>query len=415
MPGSVEFWFDFSCPYAYLAAQRLDYLEARTGAHIELCPFLLGGVFRSLEVPQNLMAAQSPAKVRHNALDLQRHARSYGVPFEMPAEHPRRTVDALRVLLAAPEPSRRALMHDIFTAYWVRGWDVADRGVLQTILAGQGLEGPALLERIGHEDVKADLRARTERALERGVFGAPAFVVDGELYWGHDRMDMVESALGGAPTCPFPEVRSERLRPVEVWFDYSSPFAYLGVNAARARLGSAVRWRPMLLGAVFKAIGQANVPMSTFSEPKRRYYLRDIQRQAEAIGVPFRLPENFPINSVPALRLTLAAQARGDDPWPLIERIYRAVWDEGRDISDLGVLEGLAEEVAPEPEVLVDMVQDADIKQALRTATEAALAEGAFGAPTYVVHRADGRKSLYFGVDRLPLAAQAAAGHSAVY
>src|SRR5687768_12654924 len=101
---SFEFWFDFSCPYAYLGSTQVDALAARTGAEIDPRPMLLGGVFRARDVPQNLYRSLSPQRLRHNADDLKRWAALLEVPLGFPSGHPMRTVTALRSLLVVGPP-----------------------------------------------------------------------------------------------------------------------------------------------------------------------------------------------------------------------------------------------------------------------------------------------------------------------
>lgn len=177
---------------------------------------------------------------------------------------------------------------------------------------------------------------------------------------------------------------------LDFWFDYASPFAYLAstqIDALAARTGATLRWRPMLVGAVFRDVGQADVPLFAMSEAKRRWYIDDIAQWAAWWGVPLAFSPHFPLRSVLPLRVTLAHAA----PIPLAHRIFRAAWAEGRDISD--------------PEVLVDLGVDRALvaqanqtqKQALIDETQAALDAGAFGTPTFVVDD----RWLFWGQDRL--------------
>lgn len=177
---TLEFWFDYACPYAYLASTQVEALAARTGARLAWRPFLLGGVFRALGAPQVLPL--SPAKARLLLADQLRWADLYGVPLHHPVEHPRRTVSALRATLARSNDP--AVIHAFYRAYWVEGRAIESEEVVRRIAGEVDLEAQ-----------REPLRLATEAALALGIFGAPAFVVDGELWWGNDRMDMVEAAL----------------------------------------------------------------------------------------------------------------------------------------------------------------------------------------------------------------------------
>ena len=406
MEKRLEFWFDFSCPYAYVASTRVEALAERVGARLDVRPMLLGGVFQARGTPQNLSQTLAPAKARHNLADMQRQAAAAGVPLMMPAGHPLRTVEALRCVLAAGEPFM-PLVHRFYRAYWAEGRDIGRREVVAAVVGEAGLDVEEVLARASSDEVKAELRRRTDEAVARGVFGVPTMFVGEELYWGADRLAMVEAALGGEVPR---SIEATAMVPVDLYFDYSSPFAYLALTRAEAVFGDAARWRPLLLGGLFRSIGTADVPLFTQSPEKQRHTRNDLERQARALGAAFVWPSRFPINTVLALRLTLAGgltatrAGRG-----LIVAIARALWAEDRDIADPSVLTGLADAHGFDGAALIARAGAPEIKQALRDATEAAQAAGVFGVPTFVVHRAGGDE-LFWGVDRLDQAARAAAG-----
>jgi 2-hydroxychromene-2-carboxylate isomerase len=221
---------------------------------------------------------------------------------------------------------------------------------------------------------------------------------------------MVEAALGGVPDAPVP---AGELAPVDLWFDYSSPFAYLALAQAEAMFGAAARWRPLLLGGLFRSVGTPDVPLFTMSPEKRRHTMQDLQRQASRADVPFAWPTRFPISTVLALRVTLqAGLADSIAGRALIVRIARALWAEDRDISDPVVLAGLCDELGFPGAQLVAAASEA--KSALFAATTAAEAVGVFGVPTFVVHLPGREDLLYWGVDRMAWAARAAAGDAVV-
>ena len=197
----VDFFYDFSCPYAYLAHTQIEALCARAGAELVWRPMLLGGVFRAVGTVQVPFAAMTASKARHNACDMMRWADHFNVPLTLPPTHPNRTVLALRATLAAGAEIARA-SKALFAAYWVHGRDVAQPDVVREALDRAGLAGDALVARAEDPEIKAALRVRTEEAVAHGVFGAPAFVVTapgvaGDLFWGQDRLDFVEKSLGG--------------------------------------------------------------------------------------------------------------------------------------------------------------------------------------------------------------------------
>jgi 2-hydroxychromene-2-carboxylate isomerase len=194
------FYYDVVCPYAYLGSTRVEALAARAGVPLVLEPILLGGVFRAIGAPDVPAEQMSLAKARLNLLDMQRYAALHGVPLALHPRHPRRSVEAMRLCHLVDGTDRARLMHALYRAYFGQQRDLADRAVLADVLFELGLPR-ALAERgIDDEAPKAALRATTDRAIADGVFGVPAFVIvtpaGRRLFWGQDRMHLVEAALG---------------------------------------------------------------------------------------------------------------------------------------------------------------------------------------------------------------------------
>ena len=163
-----------------------------------------------------------------------------------------------------------------------------------------------------------------------GFFGVPVYRVGEDWWWGGDRARFAEAALTGEPVAPTVAPGDGTGRVVEVFHDFSSPFSYLGVTQIErvaAEVGATVRWRPFLLGAVFKAIGTPLVPMMAFNAAKSRYYLRDLHEWAAYWGVDFAYNTHFPLRTVTALRVALQAPE-------LTHALYRAAWAGNRNIAD---------------------------------------------------------------------------------
>ena len=179
---TLDFWFDYACPYAYVASTEVEALAARTGATLRWRPMLLGGVFRAVNTAQNLASSLPAPKVRYLFVDQLRLASRAGVPIHHPMKHPRRTVSALRATLARGNDP--AIIHAFFRAYWVEGRAVENDDVVREIAGDVDLEAQ-----------REPLRVLTEEAITLGVFGAPAYVVEGRLWWGSDRQHFVEAAL----------------------------------------------------------------------------------------------------------------------------------------------------------------------------------------------------------------------------
>ncbi len=407
-PRTLDFWFDFSCPYAYLGSTQIEAVAARTGAELRPRPMLLGGVFRALDQAQKLYTTFSAAKNAHMAADLNRFAALWGVPLRFPAGHPLRTATALRALLVVGAPFM-PLAHAFFKAYWVDGVDISTDAGVAAVLSAQGHDAAAVLAAAREQSVKDDLRSRTDEALAAGVFGAPASVVDGTLYWGQDRLDVVERVLGGRPK-PLFEGADQPLAATDFWFDYSSPFASIAALRVEGLFGDAVRFRPMLLGGVFHAIGAPIVPLERFSVPKRRWSAADMARQAADAGLDFKWPTRFPMRTILPLRVTLLAGPDTPQGRALTRRLVRAYWAEDMDISAPTVVAACCDEVGLDGAGLVEGASAPEVKALLHDSTHAAVEAGVFGAPATVVHHTDGTSSLYWGNDRLEMAAAAAAG-----
>ncbi|MFJ4109947.1 2-hydroxychromene-2-carboxylate isomerase [Pseudomonas sp. NPDC089758] len=195
MSKTVEFFFDLGSPASYLAWTQLPALCARQGATLQYRPMLLGGVFQATG---NASPAMIPAKGRYMFTDLGRFAARYGVPFGLPPGFPINTLALMRGLvstqLRAPERFE-TLLAALFNGLWVQRRNLGDAAVLEQVLADAGFSAAEFQVLIGDAEVKAALKQTTEEAVERGVFGAPTCFVDGQMYFGQDRLDFVADAL----------------------------------------------------------------------------------------------------------------------------------------------------------------------------------------------------------------------------
>jgi 2-hydroxychromene-2-carboxylate isomerase len=396
---TLEFFYDFSCPYAYLASTRVAELAKRAGAELVYKPFLLGGVFRAIGAPD--MAAMAAPRARLNVLDMRRWAEHWDVPLRMPAGHPRRSVLALRAALASGALERATPA--LFRAYWIEARDVSDAAVVQDALDRAGFDGAELVRRAEQPNIKDELFARTDEAVGRGVFGAPALFVGDQMFWGQDRLDFVERALGLETHAPAPPPAPHPAR-LEFCYDFSSPFAYLAstqVERVAREAGAELVWRPFLLGALFREIGTPNVPLLSFAEAKQRYLRLEMQRFAELYGVPFRFPSRFPMKTVTALRMALGA---GDAVARLTHALFRAYWVDDRDLNDAAELARICREAGVDPKLVDEAGSDA-LRDALRRSTDEARERGLCGAPSFVVG-----DLLFWGQDRLPFVEKALRG-----
>lgn len=195
MSKTVEFFFDLGSPASYLAWTQLPALCARHGAALRYRPMLLGGVFQATG---NASPVMIPAKGRYMFTDLARFAARYGVPFGLPPGFPINTLALMRGLvgtqLRAPERFE-ALLAALFNGLWAQRRNLGDAAVLEQVLAEAGFTAAEFQVLTGDAEVKAALKQATEEAVERGVFGAPTCFVDGQMYFGQDRLDFVADAL----------------------------------------------------------------------------------------------------------------------------------------------------------------------------------------------------------------------------
>lgn len=194
MGGTVEFLFDVGSPASYVAFKRLPGIAARAGATIDYRPMLLGGVFKATG---NHSPAEVPAKGAWTSIDLARFARRHGVPF---ARNPFFPINTLHLMRGAAglrdDPRFMAYLTAVFEAMWLDPKNLGDPVEMAPVLARAGVGGDEFRALIEDEAVKARLKAATEEAVARGVFGAPTFFVEGEMFFGQDRLDWVEEALG---------------------------------------------------------------------------------------------------------------------------------------------------------------------------------------------------------------------------
>jgi 2-hydroxychromene-2-carboxylate isomerase len=194
----LEFFFDCSSPWTYLAFTRIHDIVARTGAAIVWRPILVGGVFNAVNMDvYERRANPDPRKASYSGKDLQDWARLAGIKIGKPPVFPVRAVAAMRVVLAADEQGGLiALSRALFEAYWGDLKDISREDVLREACRTAGLEADAILSRAESADIKERLRANTQEVIARGGFGSPTMFVDGDdMYFGNDRLPLVEAAL----------------------------------------------------------------------------------------------------------------------------------------------------------------------------------------------------------------------------
>jgi 2-hydroxychromene-2-carboxylate isomerase len=195
MKHALEFYFDVGSPASYLAWTQVPALARDTGCEIEYRPFLLGGVFQATG---NRSPMEVPAKGQYMVDDLQRFARRYRVPFAQNPHFPMNTLALMRMALGLQlrEPQRMVPFVDaVYRAMWVDAKNMNDPATVGAVLQQAGFDPEKLLALASDPAIKDDLKAATQEAVQRGVFGAPTFFVGQEMFWGQDRLDFVKEAL----------------------------------------------------------------------------------------------------------------------------------------------------------------------------------------------------------------------------
>jgi 2-hydroxychromene-2-carboxylate isomerase len=191
----VDFYFDFVSPYVWLASHQLDEVRDCAAVSFRFVPVLFAAL---LDHHSNLGPAEIPAKRRYIFQDAQRWALYLGLQFRSPPAHPFSPLKPLRVTSAIDEDAlREALAVKLLDAAWSEGRDITSDIVVHEVAEGMGLDGKELLGKAQSEETKQRLRLQTERAIAAGIFGVPSFVVDGEIFWGNDRLHFLKAYLEG--------------------------------------------------------------------------------------------------------------------------------------------------------------------------------------------------------------------------
>jgi 2-hydroxychromene-2-carboxylate isomerase len=194
-PATLEFYFDFSSPYSYLASEKVDELAARFGRKVKWRPILLGVIFKTTGAAP---LTQVPLKGEYSKHDMARSARFMNVPFALPTKFPLATQNAARAYYWLHDQDcvkARAFAHAVFRALYVGNKDVSSPEVLLDLAAKLGIDTAACAAAMADEKYKQRLKDEVDAALKKGVFGAPYIVCDGEPFMGADRLPQLERWL----------------------------------------------------------------------------------------------------------------------------------------------------------------------------------------------------------------------------
>ncbi|KAF2124166.1 thioredoxin-like protein [Dothidotthia symphoricarpi CBS 119687] len=428
----LEFHYDISCPFAYIASTRVQALAERTNATLIHRPVLLGAIYRATAAPQGAGGSASdvynPAKKAVGKQSIVRTFKRYKIRDNPPPQHPRKTVNALRLLYCVPDGvERRILTARLYSAYWVEGRDVSDNNVLLQIVKESGIASGEKLGEWCFSDAhaKSELQQATADAIERGAFGVPGFWIPdalwsdvggdskkGRFFWGQDRMHFVEATLislsngknewGNVsglrslmPRC-VPTNTPKGKTKVQFWFDFSSPWAFLGYTQL-ARLQRTfpsleIELKPFLLGILFKEIGAPNMPMLAISKAKALWSRQDhadwtaywnavnTQEGGKDAKIDFCWASQFPIRTPTVLRVSIVEPKT-------IPLLFSACWEQDANVSDEAVLAAVLNKGGFNGAELITRANAPAAKTRLRELTAEAKELGLCGVPTYRVLR----------------------------
>lgn len=195
MTDSIDFFFEYSSPYGYIASEKVEALAQRHGVSINWHPFLLGAVFKQ-EGTQSLVSY--PMKGPYSKHDIERSARYHSVPFRWPPTFPIFTVNAARATLWAQtaHPEKAVpLIHALYRICFADGRDLGELDIVLEAAASVGLDPDGAAAAVKSQDMRQALKDKTQAAIDRGVFGSPFILVGDEPFWGADRLSMVDAWL----------------------------------------------------------------------------------------------------------------------------------------------------------------------------------------------------------------------------
>jgi 2-hydroxychromene-2-carboxylate isomerase len=194
----VDFYYDLVSPYSYLAYGRIGHICEEHGAELVLRPMLLGAVHKAvgLQAP-----VEVEPKARYQERDIRRWADYYGLALQLPDPFPFRTLKTMRAAIFLRERGElESFTGEAFALYWEeggapQGLDADEDDPISSVARRIGVDADEVLSGASSPEAKQALKSATSEAVKRGVFGAPAFYVDDELFWGNDRLHFVEAAL----------------------------------------------------------------------------------------------------------------------------------------------------------------------------------------------------------------------------
>ncbi|KAF2821588.1 thioredoxin-like protein [Ophiobolus disseminans] len=435
---TLVFNYDISCPFAYIASTRVQSLASRTNANLVYRPVLLGAIYRATAAPQGAGGSASdvfnPTKKAVGEASMARTLKRYKIRYNPPPQHPRKSVNALRLLYCVPDgEERRKLTEKLFEAYWVTRRDVTNAEILLEIARESGIVSATRLnvESFQNPSARKELETATGEVISRGAFGVPGFWIPdakytdfngeekvGRFFWGQDRMHFVEATLVSLsnnhhwtsvsnlralmPRC-IPHSKAPAKTKLQFWYDFSSPWAFLGYTQL-ARLqrqfgpSLEIEMKPFLLGILFREIGAPNLPGSAISPTKAIWSRQDhadwtawwnavnVQEGKNDNGIEFHWADVFPIRTPTVLRVAIVEPKT-------VGLLYSACWEHNVNVADEAVLEEVLKKGGYNGADLIVKSNAPAIKARLRELTAEAQSLGICGVPTYRILREDGNGS----------------------
>ncbi len=200
MDQNIDFYFDFTSPYAYMAAPQIERLAAAHGRTVTWRPVLLAALSEATGVK---LAPMVPLKWTYVQMDLERSARRVGLPYRLPPQFPQLWLNPGRAMLWIEREHgaevAKAFARACFHCAFGEGVDINSIEVLTDLAAREGVSAAALVEGVNSPDIKAAFKTSIAQALEQGVFGVPFVKVNGAAFWGHDRIDELAAYLAASP------------------------------------------------------------------------------------------------------------------------------------------------------------------------------------------------------------------------
>ena len=193
MSKPIDFYFDFVSPYSFISFQKIKTLKFKQDFKFRLKPILLGGLHNLHKITA---PAFIPAKAKFMIRDCKMICEKNKINFKFNSYFPIKTVDLMRGVLIAEEDGIASIYIDkIFESLWVSGFNLNDQQIIDKVLKNLNINPKTFSLRLSNQNIKDELKKRTQEACDKGIFGAPTFLVNNKVFWGQDRLEyaLVES------------------------------------------------------------------------------------------------------------------------------------------------------------------------------------------------------------------------------